>query len=331
MAELHLGRPGAAAAALTRARAIAADAGLVHLERSAILNLIPALHQLGDYEQAMRLVDEGVALSPLFTSPNEAQAFVEARHVCRYIAGDIGGALDAWPDLVRHTEGAGDVHRQCSGWLVAAELPLLLGDVATAAPLVERALAATAASEIKRLAVQTHAKVGWLALLRGDLAAATDALEAGRSILDTSPDELSYLKTLELRLRRAGGRPGFDEDAIRVSRSGATAEVWSLMLAAAIAWRHAQGGVAEHRGRGRVRRARQRQGAAAQCAGAARRPGRCRPTRCRSGRRLARARARAGDPAARQPVAPSARAGHLRAASCALAERSGLIALTAIL
>ena len=237
MAELHLGRPGEAAAALTRARAIAADAGLVHLERSAILNLIPALHQLGDYEQAMRLVDEGVALSPLFTSPNEAQAFIEARHVCRYIAGDIGGALDAWPDLVRHTEGAGDAHRQCSGWLVAAELPLLLGDVATAAPLVERARAVTAASEIKRLAVQTHAKAGWLALLRGDLAAATEALEAGRSIIDTSPDELSYLKTLELRLRRAGGKPGFDENAIRVSRSGATAEVWSLMLAAAIAWR----------------------------------------------------------------------------------------------
>ena len=246
MAELHLGRPDAAAAALTRARAIAAEVGLVHLERSAILNLIPALHQIGDYEQAMRLVDEGLALSPLFASPNEAQAFIEARHVCRCIAGDIGGALDAWPDLVRQTEGAGDVHRQCSGWLVAADLPLLLGDAATAAPLVERARAATAASEIKRLAVQTHAKVGWLALLRGDLGAATDALEAGRSGLgDTSPDEVSYLKTLELRLRRAGGRPGFDEDAIRVSRSGATAEVWSLMLAAAIAWRHAQGGVAE--------------------------------------------------------------------------------------
>ena len=231
---------------MTRARAIAAEIGLVHLERSAILNLIPTLHQLGDYEQAMRLVDEGVALSPLFTSPNEAQAFVEARHVCRCIAGDIGGALDAWVDLVRHNEGAGDVHRQCSGWLVASDLPLLLGDVATAAPLVERARAATTASEIKRLTVQTHAKLGWLALLRGDLAAATDALEAGRSGLgDTSPDELSYLKTLELRLRRAGGSPGFDEDAIRVSRTGATAEVWSLMLAAAIAWHHTQGGVAD--------------------------------------------------------------------------------------
>lgn len=242
--ELLLGRPAEAAAALTRGRATAAAAGLVHLERSAILNLIPALHQLGDYEQAMRLVDEGLALSPLFTSPNEAQAFIEARHVCRYIAGDIGGALAAWPDLVRHTEGAGDVHRQCSGWLVAAELPLLLGDVTTAAPLLDRALAATAASEIKHLAVQTHAKAGWLALLRGDLAAATAALEAGRRIPDTSPDELSYLKTLELRLRRAGGKPGFDESAIRVSRSGATAEVWSLLLAAAIAWRHAQGGVA---------------------------------------------------------------------------------------
>jgi tetratricopeptide (TPR) repeat protein len=81
LAELHLGRPGDAAAAFTRGRAIAAAAGIVHLERAAILNLIPALHQLGDYEQAMRLVDEGVALSPLFTSPNEAQAFIEARHV----------------------------------------------------------------------------------------------------------------------------------------------------------------------------------------------------------------------------------------------------------
>ena len=70
---------------------------------------------------------------------------------------------------------------------MAAELPLLLGDVTTAAPLLDRALAATAASEIKHLAVQTHAKAGWLALLRGDLAAATAALEAGRRIPDTSP------------------------------------------------------------------------------------------------------------------------------------------------
>jgi tetratricopeptide (TPR) repeat protein len=231
--ELLLGRPAEAAAALTRGRATAAAAGLVHLERSAILNLIPALHQLGDYEQAMRLVDEGLALSPLFTSPNEAQAFIEARHVCRYIAGDIGGALAAWPDLVRHTEGAGDVHRQCSGWLVAAELPLCSATSTTAAPLLDRALAATAASEIKRLAVQTHAKAGLLALLRGDLAAATSELEAGQRIGDIAPDELSYLKTLELRLRRAGGQTVFAEERDTVSRSGATAEVWALLLAAA--------------------------------------------------------------------------------------------------
>ena len=37
--------------------------------------------------------------------------------------------------------------------------------------------------------------------------------------------------------------PRFDENAIRVSRSGATAEVWSLLLAAAIAWQQASGGV----------------------------------------------------------------------------------------
>jgi tetratricopeptide (TPR) repeat protein len=242
LTEIHLGRPAEAVKALTRSRAIAADAGMVHLERAAILNLIPVLHQLGDYEQAMRLVDEGLALSPLFTSPNEAQAFVEASHVCRCIAGDLGGALDAWAELVRHTEKAGEAHRQRSGWLVAADLPLLLGDVATARTVLERARAR--GGEIRRLSVQTHAKAGWLALLRGDVAAATAELEAGQRIGESAPDELAYLKTLELRLRRAGGRPSFGEDAIRVTREGATAEVWASMLAATIDWQHARGAVA---------------------------------------------------------------------------------------
>jgi hypothetical protein len=84
---------------------------------------------------------------------------------------------------VRQTEGSGDVHRQASGWLVAAELPLLLGDVATAAPLVERARPRPPPAKIKRWRVQTHAKLGWLALLRGDPAPRPTLLEAGRSSL----------------------------------------------------------------------------------------------------------------------------------------------------
>ena len=53
-----------------------------------------------------------------------------------------------------------------------------------------------------------------------------------------------YLKTLELRYAAAGGAPDFDEGAIRVSRvRGPRREVWSPLLAAAIAWQHADGGV----------------------------------------------------------------------------------------
>jgi len=118
----------------------------------------------------------------------------------------------------------------------------VLGDVATARSVIERARAG--AGEIQRLSVQTHAKAGLLDLLRGDLAAATSELEAGQRIGEIAPDELSYLKTLELRLRRAGGRPSFAEDAVRVTREGATAEVWALMLAATIDWQHARGALA---------------------------------------------------------------------------------------
>jgi hypothetical protein len=60
-----------------------------------------------------------------------------------------------------------------AGW-AAAELPAA-GRRCDRGHRCSSGRSATAATQIKRLAVQTHAKAGWLALLRGDLAAATDA------------------------------------------------------------------------------------------------------------------------------------------------------------
>jgi ATP/maltotriose-dependent transcriptional regulator MalT len=154
------GNPGAAAAPMTMcgvalmcqgqlpqalvelqaARERAHRYALVSVERGAILNLVPTLLGLGRGPEALACLEEGYALSPSFRGPAEQQAFLEARYQCRVDQGELGAALAVRPDLLAFSARVGEAPRRHSGQLVALDLPLLLGDLALAAPLAEQVL-----------------------------------------------------------------------------------------------------------------------------------------------------------------------------------------------
>ena len=236
--------PGALAD-LSRAQEIAQRAGLIALERGAILNLVAALHGLGDYDRAAGLLEHGYRLSRLFSSLAEQHAFIEARHVCQLIAGDLDGALDAWHELVAFSQGVGDAHRRLSGLLVAADLPLLLGDVDTAGPVVAAAAALVESTEVMSLAAQIRAKTGWLKTLQGDPAGALHELASVACPADQRPEDRCYLAAVATLAHLQLGDLDAASESLHVEREGTTPEVWSLLRTAGIRCDDARGTVAE--------------------------------------------------------------------------------------
>ncbi|MEO5844683.1 MAG: BTAD domain-containing putative transcriptional regulator [Caldimonas sp.] len=244
MVALMTGRMDEALRDLHAARDGAHRAGVIGRERGAILNLVPALHVLGEYDAAASLLEEGYQLSRLFSSSAEQQGFLEARFVCRLIAGQLDGALDARAELVAFGASIGDRHRQLSGLLVAADMPLLLGDSATAAETLGTALALIDSGEVDVLAVPARAKAAWLALLAGDTARARRHIDAALPLSGHSrPDDQLLLQAMNALTHVAEGEAAAALAALCADRAGATPELWSVHLVARVEAESAAGGV----------------------------------------------------------------------------------------
>lgn len=223
-----------AATQLSRARAVAAAEGLVAVERAAILNLVPTLLALGRRSEAMVVIDEGYALSRQFTGPAEEQAFVEARYKCRVDTGDLAGAYDLVAPLLALTART-DAHRRASALSVLLEVPLILGDTATAAPLIER-LSALDPAMLADVGGVAQAQAAWLALLQDELGRAGGLLDAAEASGTRRPESLAYLVALRCQwLARQGDVEAARQHRERLRQEGVSTEVWALALSLVLA------------------------------------------------------------------------------------------------
>jgi len=223
-----------AATQLGQARAVAAAEGLVAVERAAILNLVPTLLALGRRSEALAAIDEGHALSRQFTGPAEEQAFVAARYQCRVDTGDLAGAYELVAPLLALTERA-DAHRRASALSVLLDVPLILGDTATAAPLVERLMAIDPAMlvDVDGLA---QAKAAWLALLQGELDRAGTLLDAAEASSTRRPENLAWRVSLRCAwLARQGEAEAARRHREQLRQEGVSTEAWALALSLVLA------------------------------------------------------------------------------------------------
>jgi hypothetical protein len=206
----------------------------VAVERAAILNLVPTLLALGRRSEAMVVIDEGYALSRQFTGPAEEQAFVEARYKCRVDTGDLAGAYDLVAPLLALTART-DAHRRASALSVLLEVPLILGDTATAAPLIER-LSALDPAMLADVGGVAQAQAAWLALLQDELGRAGGLLDAAEASGTRRPESLAYLVALRCQwLARQGNVEAARQHRERLRQEGVSTEVWALALSLVLA------------------------------------------------------------------------------------------------
>ncbi len=219
---------------LLNAREVARQHGLVASERAAILNLVSTWLALGRRPEALQAVEEGWALSPLFSSLSEQQAFVEARYQCRVDNGELGAALQAREDLVAASLRAVDHDRRASGLMVALDLPLALDDAQGAHDAAQALANACPAGSV--YAAMAHAKRAWWATVAGQPALAQAELAAARALPPTRPEAQAYLRLAALKAAQAAGDAAACQAAADgLSAAGISTELWAQLLAAALA------------------------------------------------------------------------------------------------
>jgi DNA-binding SARP family transcriptional activator len=242
VALLCMGRLDEALAELQPARALAHQHGLVAAERGAILNMVPALLGSGRAQEALACLDEGYALSPTFRGPAEQQAFLEARYQCRVDIGDLGAALTVRPELLACSATVDEYARRHSGLLVAADLPLLIGDATSAALALDQVLSEQP-HVASYLAVQALAKGAWLALEQQQPALALQRSSAALALPSNRPEDEALRCAFHAAALLANGQPAAARLALVAGPEGVGAEILSLYRTVALRVQHDSGGV----------------------------------------------------------------------------------------
>jgi DNA-binding SARP family transcriptional activator len=242
---MFLGRWDEAIEVLESARSVAARHGLVAHERGAILNLAACLLSRGERRRAIEAVDAGYALSRWFSSPAERQAFVEARYQCRVDNGELGAALELRGELVQASRELRDVGRAHSGFAVALDLPLLLGDGELAADAAAE-LAATLDRATAYTGGRACAKLGWAALVGGDAQAALALVDRGAALeTSASAESLAYFAVVRASAWLALGQARRACDALGALPANTGSELAALFVAAALRAARAAGDTAD--------------------------------------------------------------------------------------
>ncbi|MEP6739455.1 MAG: BTAD domain-containing putative transcriptional regulator [Caldimonas sp.] len=231
---LQSGRLADALPLLEEARRIAHAHGLISSERGAILNLVPVLLAQGRTRDALLTLEQGFALSSLFSSRAEEGAFLEARYHCRVVAGELGDALEARPALIASSLAVGDRYRMLSGLLVASDLPLTLGDLHAAADGIDAVLAVLAEDTAGGMTLRARCTVAWLALERGNPAEARRHLNALGATRPQRNEEQVWLLHVRIRLARVVGQLQEARAALNAPRDNVAPDTWALYLAAAL-------------------------------------------------------------------------------------------------
>ena len=122
-----------------RARSLAAAAGNVPVHRNVSYMLLQTCMDSGDTDRVLRLLDEGLALSPVFENRLGEQNFEAARFYVHYMRGEVETALAAADRLLTLSKRDGQALARVGYLQMVAEMHLDLGDPAAARPLIEEA------------------------------------------------------------------------------------------------------------------------------------------------------------------------------------------------
>ena len=240
VAHMHGGQMAQAAPPLEEARRIAARHGLLALQRSAILNLVPVLVGQSRTPEALAMLDEGLALSTLFSAKAEEQAFVEARYHCLVGVGALGDALDVRPLLIDLSIQVGEQYRMLAGLLVASDLSLLIGDTEAAAVALAPVRAALAQGQAPALSIRAQWTLTWLAHDCGGAAGSEAEVAAICAMEPLSDEDRVNLLTTRHRMALLGHRVVLQTVSAEV-RGDAGPDTWACLLAAALAVQAARG------------------------------------------------------------------------------------------
>jgi DNA-binding SARP family transcriptional activator len=119
-----LGNQQQAAAHLQTGLAMSREIGHLHLQCRGLFGLIKLFTDQGDAAQAWPLVIEGLALVNKNNNPHEYTEFLQARHYCQMLLGELGQAIETMQAMDQlSNDPALDVYHKVGSWLLP--LPLL--------------------------------------------------------------------------------------------------------------------------------------------------------------------------------------------------------------
>lgn len=165
---MAVGEREGAIEALEQGLGLAREMGLVHVQRSAILNLVKVHTDVADVAAAAPLIDEGLALAHDFETVDAETAFLLSVGYVRYLQGDLAAAWRAWDRARDVADAHGNLLARISTRTAPFYPYLRSGDLARCRQLLD---------EVRPL-VEAHGRSGVEPRL--DIYAARLALEEGR-------------------------------------------------------------------------------------------------------------------------------------------------------
>lgn len=222
---MAVGDRAGAIEALEQGLGLAREMGLVHVQRSAILNLVKVHTDVADVAAAAPLIDEGLALAHDFETVDAETAFLLSVGYVRYLQGDLAAAWRAWDRARDVADAHGNLLARISTRTAPFYPYLRSGDLARCRQLLD---------EVRPL-VEAHGRSGVeprldiyaarLALAEGRpelVAAALEALREREGLPDEERSEIALALALA---RSASGDDHAALEALQLCQDAPTFEV----------------------------------------------------------------------------------------------------------
>ncbi len=215
--------------------ALAREMGLVHLQRSAILNLVKLHVDVLDVAAAAPLIDEGLALAHDFDTPAVEAAFMQAVGYVRYLQGEMEAARRAWERSQQVADETGELSARLSARLVPFYPYLNMAELARCRLLLREARELAKASGRALLAPRMAIYGARLAVAEGAPALALETLAPLIQDGNLAAEEQGEMSLAHALAQAALGNDAAALEALRGCEGAPTFEVALRALALRLA------------------------------------------------------------------------------------------------
>lgn len=221
---------------LEEALTMAREMGLVHVQRSAILNLLKLHTDVADVTAAAPLIEEGLALAHDFETADAEAAFLLSVGYVRYLQGDLGTAWRAWERAVEIADADGNLLARISVRTAPFYPYLRSGEIERARKLLEETRPLVVAHGRSGVEPRLEIYAARLAIAEGLPEVALERLAPLHDRDDLPHEERSEVAlATALALAVRGDVPGASE-AVEQCRDAPTFEVALHALALRLRW-----------------------------------------------------------------------------------------------